>query len=61
MARLTAIPNVVLQISLDSHLATGNGYRVPKDTLHDRIVAGIAHIIESGIPVEIYSVKVAEK
>ncbi|GII84203.1 hypothetical protein Ssi03_21930 [Sphaerisporangium siamense] len=56
LARLTAIPNVVLQISLDSHLATGNSYRVPKDSLHDRIVAGIAHIIESGIPVEIYAV-----
>ncbi|GII66815.1 hypothetical protein Skr01_69000 [Sphaerisporangium krabiense] len=56
LARLTAIPNVVLQISLDSHLPTGNSYRVPKDTLHDRIVAGIARIIDSGIPVEIYAV-----
>jgi len=56
LERLRALGNVVLQVSLDSHLASGNSYRVAKDTLHYRIVDNIAAIINSGIPVEIYQV-----
>jgi MoaA/NifB/PqqE/SkfB family radical SAM enzyme len=56
LRRLRALGNVVLQISLDSHLPTGNGYRVPKASLHQRIVDNIAGIIDSGLPVEIYTV-----
>jgi len=56
LTRLRELGNVVLQVSLDSHLATGNSYRVPNAKLHDRVLANVEMIIDSGIPVEVYSV-----
>ena len=48
--------NVVIQISLDSHLYEGNSYRVPDRDVHDRLMARITAILESGLPTEIYGV-----
>jgi MoaA/NifB/PqqE/SkfB family radical SAM enzyme len=48
--------NVVLQVSLDSHLFTGNSYRVGSESLHGKVLRRIEAIIDSGLPVEIYSV-----
>lgn len=48
--------NVVLQVSLDSHLPYGNSYRVPTPSLQKKVVEAIRAILESGLPVEIYSV-----
>lgn len=48
--------NVVIQISLDSHLYEGNSYRVPNQTAHNKLISRIEAILESGLPVEIYGV-----
>lgn len=48
--------NVVMQVSLDSHLVRGNSYRVPKEALHAKIVKRIEAILDSGLPTEVYSV-----
>lgn len=48
--------NVVLQISLDSHLYTGNSYRVQSESLHDKVVRRIEAILDSGLDTEIYGV-----
>ncbi|HEX4791551.1 MAG TPA: radical SAM protein [Actinospica sp.] len=48
--------NVVLQVSLDSHLFHGNSYRVQSESLHQKVVRQIEKILESGLPVEIYAV-----
>lgn len=56
LARLRSWGNVVLQVSLDSHLYTGNSYRVQSEKLHNKTMAAIERILLSGIPVEIYQV-----
>ncbi|MED7953440.1 radical SAM protein [Streptomyces sp. BE303] len=56
LARLRSFGNVVLQISLDSHLYTGNSYRVQSESLHAKVLRTIGRILESGLPVEIYGV-----
>ncbi|MEU5418555.1 radical SAM protein [Streptomyces sp. NPDC001407] len=56
LERFRSWGNVVLQVSLDSHLHHGNSHRVPSGSLHEKVVAAIARILDSGLPVEIYSV-----
>lgn len=56
LAELRSFGNVVLQVSLDSHLHYGNSYRVQKPDLHAKVVRSISAILNSGIPCEIYSV-----
>lgn len=56
LERLEALGNVVLQVSLDSHLPHGNSYRVSKASLHERVVERVAAILDSPMPVEIYAV-----
>lgn len=47
---------VVLQVSLDSHLYSGNSHRVQSESLHGKVMRRIEAILDSGIPVEIYGV-----
>jgi MoaA/NifB/PqqE/SkfB family radical SAM enzyme len=54
--RLAGHSNITLQISLDSHRFEGNSFRVPRRDLHDKILARIATLLESKIPMEIYAV-----
>ncbi|MFE0530369.1 radical SAM protein [Micromonospora sp. SD19] len=56
LAEFAAWGNVVLQVSLDSHLHTGNSYRVATESLHGKTMRHIEAILDSGLPVEIYSV-----
>lgn len=56
LEQLESLGNVVIQISLDSHLHQGNSHRVSNPVLHEKIVARIERIIQSRIPVEIYGV-----
>ncbi|HEU5473561.1 MAG TPA: radical SAM protein [Actinophytocola sp.] len=56
LERLRSFGNVVLQVSLDSHLHSGNSYRVQKPDLHEKVIRSISMILDSGIPCEIYSV-----
>lgn len=55
LARLRAFGNVVLQVSLDSHLHHGNSYRV-EENLHAKVVRAISTILDSGMPCEVYGV-----
>lgn len=48
--------NVVLQLSLDSHLQRGNSYRCPTDALHRKTLDRAEVILGSGVPVEVYAV-----
>jgi MoaA/NifB/PqqE/SkfB family radical SAM enzyme len=48
--------NVVLQLSLDSHLPYGNSYRTVNDGQHRKLVDAVDRIMRSGIPTEIYTV-----
>ncbi|MFE1935439.1 radical SAM protein [Streptomyces sp. NPDC059474] len=48
--------NVVLQVSLDSHLFSGNSHRVQTESLHGKVLRRIETILDSGLPVEIYGV-----
>lgn len=54
--RLALLPNVTLQLSLDSHLHSGNSHRIARADLHDKALARIAAILERGLAVEIYTV-----
>jgi len=54
--RLAALPNLVLQISLDSHIFEGNSLRVPREDLHRKIVARIEALLDAGLAIEIYTV-----
>ncbi len=56
LERLASWGNVVMQLSLDSHLFHGNSYRVQSQALHDKVVAAVAKIAASGLPTEIYGV-----
>jgi MoaA/NifB/PqqE/SkfB family radical SAM enzyme len=56
LERLRSFGNVVLQISLDSNLFSGNSYRVQKPELHAKVIRAITAILDSGIPCEIYTV-----
>ncbi|MET9415899.1 radical SAM protein [Streptomyces klenkii] len=56
LERFRSWGNVVLQVSLDSHLHHGNSHRVPTESLHRKVVDAISRILDSGLPVEIYSV-----
>lgn len=53
---LLKIDNLVIQISLDSHLHYGNSYRVAKESLHNKVVNRIEALLRSGLKLEIYSV-----
>lgn len=48
--------NVILQISLDSHLFTGNSYRVKTEAIHRRAMGAIERCLDAGLFVEIYAV-----
>ncbi|MFI6287510.1 radical SAM protein [Streptomyces sp. NPDC051018] len=48
--------NVVLQVSLDSHLHSGNSHRVASAKLHAKVVERIDAILDSGLDVEVYGV-----
>ncbi|MDP9953249.1 MULTISPECIES: radical SAM protein [Streptomyces] len=48
--------NVVLQVSLDSHLHQGNSHRVASAKLHTKVVERVEAILDSGLDVEIYGV-----
>ncbi len=54
--RLALIPNVTLQISLDSHLYNGNSYRISRPDLHEKAVQRITAILERELAVEVYTV-----
>jgi MoaA/NifB/PqqE/SkfB family radical SAM enzyme len=56
LEQLRSFGNVVMQVSLDSHLFSGNSYRVGKPDLHDKVVRSISAILDSGMPCEVYSV-----
>ncbi|ANN17134.1 hypothetical protein SD37_16780 [Amycolatopsis orientalis] len=56
LAELSGWGNVVLQVSLDSHLYSGNSYRVASESLHGKVLRRVEAIVDSGLPVEIYSV-----
>ncbi|GGU63158.1 radical SAM protein [Streptomyces daghestanicus] len=56
LARMRSWGNVVLQVSLDSHLYPGNSYRVQSESLHTKVVRAVSRILDSGLPVEIYGV-----
>jgi MoaA/NifB/PqqE/SkfB family radical SAM enzyme len=56
LATLRSFGNVVMQVSLDSHLYSGNSYRVGSPALHDKVMRSIGAILDSGMPCEIYSV-----
>jgi MoaA/NifB/PqqE/SkfB family radical SAM enzyme len=56
LEQLASWGNVVMQLSLDSHLFNGNSYRVQTPALHDKVVAAVARIIDRGLPTEIYGV-----
>lgn len=48
--------NVVMQVSLDSHLFSGNSHRVASASLHAKVLRRIEAILDSGLAVEVYSV-----
>ncbi len=54
--KFLALGNIVIQVSLDSHLFFGNSYRVSSETYHNRLLSNISKILAYGLPVEIYSV-----
>ncbi|MFF5258038.1 radical SAM protein [Actinomadura viridis] len=56
LTELASWGNVVLQVSLDSHLYGGNSYRVHSESLHGKVVRRIETILRSELPVEIYAV-----
>jgi MoaA/NifB/PqqE/SkfB family radical SAM enzyme len=56
LAEFAAWGNVVVQVSLDSHLYPGNSYRVHSESLHSKVVRRIEAIVDSGLPVEVYGV-----
>jgi MoaA/NifB/PqqE/SkfB family radical SAM enzyme len=56
LERMRSWGNVVLQISLDSHLYQGNSYRVQSESLHGKVLRSITRALNSGLPVEIYGV-----
>lgn len=54
--RLEKLGNIVMQISLDSHLHFGNSYRVKKEDLHQKVVKKIHRLLTSNLKTEIYAV-----
>lgn len=54
--RLAKLGNVVVQISLDSSVYAGNGYRARSADLHGKILDRITAVVEAGLPLEIYAV-----
>ncbi len=56
IARLAALGNVVVQISLDSSVYAGNGYRARSEDLHGKMLDRIAAVVAAGLPLEIYAV-----
>jgi MoaA/NifB/PqqE/SkfB family radical SAM enzyme len=56
LERFRSWGNVVMQVSLDSHLPFGNSYRVPSEALHGKLIDAVARILRSGLPTEIYGV-----
>ncbi len=56
LERFRSWGNVVMQVSLDSHLPFGNSYRVPSESLQRKVVDRMQAIFESGLPVEVYAV-----
>jgi len=56
LAQLRSFGNVVMQVSLDSHLHSGNSYRVATPSLHEKVTRSITSILDSGMPCEVYSV-----
>lgn len=56
LEQLQSFGNVVMQISLDSHLPFGNSYRVSTVAQHEKLIASITRILRSGLATEIYTV-----
>ncbi|MEU7865579.1 radical SAM protein [Dactylosporangium sp. NPDC049140] len=56
LAEFESWGNVVLQVSLDSHRYHGNSYRVGSESLHDKVLRRVEAILDSALPVEIYTV-----
>ncbi|UXH76099.1 radical SAM protein [Roseateles amylovorans] len=56
IARLKALGNIVVQISLDSSVYEGNSYRVGAPHLHEMVMARIRAVLEAGLPLELYGV-----
>lgn len=54
--KLRTFKNLVVQVSLDSHLHFGNSYRIEKKATHDVVVERIKKILTSGIETEVYAV-----
>ncbi len=56
LIELEKYDNVIIQVSLDSHIHKGNSYRVNKEELHNKVLVKIEKIFESTLPVEVYTV-----
>jgi MoaA/NifB/PqqE/SkfB family radical SAM enzyme len=56
IARLTALGNITIQISLDSSNYEGNSYRVQSRQIHEKILERVKRVLDSGLPLEIYGV-----
>jgi len=56
LERMESWGNVVLQVSLDSHLYPGNSYRVQSENLHGKLIEAVERTLNSRMPVEIYGV-----
>lgn len=59
LARLKALGNVNLCLSLDGSTAEANALRTPAPRLAKRIIDGVAAAVAAGIPSEIYTVVTA--
>lgn len=53
---LRALGNAVLQLSLDATTYKGNSYRVPSEKVQNALMERVFRILNSGLPVEIYTV-----
>lgn len=54
--RLSKLKNLVVQVSLDSHLHPGNSYRIQDARLHAKAIAKIERLLSTSLNVEIYAV-----
>ena len=54
--RLRELGNIVVQISLDSSVYAGNGYRVGSERLHEMVLDRIRAVLNAGLPLELYGV-----
>lgn len=54
--RLAMVKNLVVQVSLDSHLHQGNSYRIESESLHAKALTKIERLLRAPLDIEIYTV-----